>query len=142
MSQRVSQAIEKQINELVQRTREKDEERKKKVLLVGETTSTSQGCTSKSDKGQETTTTVSVAGRTVTIEHIDQGDESAKTKKTDDELEREKELDPEGQEEVDTEAHEERTDDEDTKDEPSIVEFEDPVYELSQALRWNPSMKA
>ena len=89
MSQQVSQTIQERIDELVQRTQEKDEERKKKkkVLLVGETASTSQGCTLKSDKGQETTTTVSAARRTITIEHIDQGDESTKTKKTDDELE-------------------------------------------------------
>ena len=77
--------------------------------------------------------TVSAAGRTVTTEHIDQGDKSVKTKKTDDKLECEKELDAEECEEVDTEACEERTDDEETEDEPSIVEFEDPVYELSQA---------
>ena len=76
---------------------------------------------------------MSVAGCTVTTEHIDQGDESAKTKKTDDESEHEKELDAEECEEVDMEACEERTDNEETKDEPSIVEFEDQVYELSQA---------
>ena len=89
MSQRVSQTIQEQIDELVRRTWEKDEERKKKkkALLVGETTSTSQGCTSKSDKGQETTTTGSAAGCTVTIEHIKQGGESKKTQKTDDESE-------------------------------------------------------
>ena len=87
----------------------------------------------KADKGQGTTITVSVAGCTATIEHIDQGDISAKTKKTDDESECEKELDIEEHEEVDTETREERTEDEKTEDEPSIVEFEDPVYELSQA---------
>ena len=88
MSQQMSQTIQERINELVRRTQEKDEERKKKkkALLVGETVSTSQDCTSKSDKGQETII-VSVAGCTITIEHIDQGDESIKTKKTDDELE-------------------------------------------------------
>ena len=41
-------------------------------------------------------------------------------------------------EEVNTEAREERTDDEETEDEPSIVEFEDPVYELSQAYEMEP----
>ena len=88
MMQQMSQTVQERIDELVQRTQEKDEERKKKkkALLVGETTSTSQDCTSKSDKGQETTT-VSVAGCTITIEHIDQGDESTKTKKMDDESE-------------------------------------------------------
>ena len=89
MSQQVSQTIQEQIDELVRRTREKDEERKKKkkALLVGETASTSQDCTSKSDNGQETTTTVSAVRHTIMIEHIDQGDESMKTKKTDDESE-------------------------------------------------------
>ena len=88
MSQQGSQTVQERIDELVRRTQEKDEERKKKkkALLVGEAASTSQGCTSKSDKGQETTT-VSVAGRTITIEHIDQGYESTKTKKTDDDSE-------------------------------------------------------
>ena len=86
MSQQVSQTVQEQIDELVRRTWEKEEERnkKKKALLVSETASTSQGCTSKSDKGQETTTTVSAAGRTIMIERIDKGDESMKTKKTDD----------------------------------------------------------
>ena len=127
MSQQVSQTVQERIDELVQRTREKDKERKKKkALLAGEAASASQGCTSKSNKGQEITMTVSVAGHTVTIEHINQGDKSAKTKKADDELECEKELDAKGCEEVDMEACEERTDDEETEDEPSIVEFEDP----------------
>ena len=112
------------------------------MLLVGEAASTSQGCTSKSEKGEETNTAVSAARHTITIEHIDQGDESTKTKKTDDELEQEKELDTEGQEEVDTETRERRTDDEEPKDEPSIVEFEDPVYELSQAYEMEPEYES
>ena len=89
MSQQVSQTVQKRIDELVQRTRGKDEERKKKkALLVSETNSTGQECASKpDDKGQETTTIVSAAGHTITIKHVDQGDESMKTKKTDDELE-------------------------------------------------------
>ena len=74
------------------------------MLLADEAASTSQGCTSKTNKGQETTTTVSAAGCTETIEHIEQGDESKKTQKTDDELEHEKELDIEEHEKVDTEA--------------------------------------
>ena len=81
---------------------------------------------------------MSVARCTVTTEYINQGDESAKTKKTDDESECEKELDIEECEEVDVEACEERTDNEETEDEPSIVEFEDPVYELSQAYEMEP----
>ena len=111
------------------------------MLLVGETASTSQGCTSKSDKGQETTITVSAARCTVTIEHIDQGDKSTKTKRTDDKLEQEKELDAEGQE-VDTKVCERRTNDEEPEDEPSIVEFEDPVYELSQAYEMEPEYES
>ena len=87
MSQQVSQTVQERIDELVQRTQEKEKERKKKrkALLVGKTTSTSQGCTSKSDKGQETTTTMSVAGCTIMIENINKGDKSTETKKTDDE---------------------------------------------------------
>ena len=111
-----------------------------KVLLVGETASTSRECPSKSDKGQETTTTVSVAGRTIMIGRIDKGDKSMETKKMDDELGQEKEIDVEKQEEVDIEKcgrtmdkpEDESTDDDEPEDEPSVVEFEDPVYELSQ----------
>ena len=142
MSQRVCQAVQKQIDELVQRTREKDEERKKKALLADEAASTSQGCTLKTDKGQETTMTVSAAGCTVTIEHIEQGDESKKSQKTDDESEHEQELDIEEYEKVDTEACERTTGDEETEDEPSIVEFEDPVYELSQAHEMEPEYES
>ena len=112
------------------------------MLLAGEATSTGQGCTLKSDKGQETTTTMSAAGCTVTIEHIEQRDESKKTQKTDDELEHEKELDIEEHEEVDTETCERTTDNEATEDEPSIVEFEDPVYELSQAHKMEPEYES
>ena len=142
MSQQVSQTVQERIDELVQRTREKEEERKKKkaALLVGKTAGTSQGCTSKSDKGQETTTTVSVAERTIMIEHIDKGDESMEAKKMDDESGQEKEVDVEKQEEVDVEGHgkitdepgDETTNDSEPENEPSMVEFEDPVYELSQ----------
>ena len=39
---------------------------------------------------------MSAAGHTMTIEHIEQGDESKKTQKTDDKSEHEKELDIEG----------------------------------------------
>ena len=125
----------------MRRTREKEEERKKKkVLLVGETTSTSQECPSGLDKGQETTIAMSVAGHTVSIKHIDKGDESVGTKKMDDESGQEKEIDVEEQGEIDVEEQGkmtieqegESTDDEEPEDEPSVVEFEDPVYELSQ----------
>ena len=85
---------------------------------------------------------MSAAGCTVTIEHIEQGDESKKTQKTDDESEHEKELNIEEHEKVDTEACERTTDNEETEDEPSIVEFEDPVYELSQAYEMEPEYES
>ena len=113
--------------------------KKKKALLVSETTSTSQGCTSKSDKGQETTTTMSAARCTI-IECIDKRDESLETKKTDDKLGWEKEVDLKEQEEVDVgkcrkttdESEDESTDTNELEDEPTVIEFEDPMYELSQ----------
>ena len=92
------------------------------------------------DKGQETTTTTSAARHTISIKCIDKGDESMETKKTDDESGQGKEIDEEEQEEVDTEEcgkttdepEGESTDDDEIEDEPSVVEFEDPVYKLSQ----------
>ena len=140
MSQQVSQTAQERIDELVWRTQEKEEERKKKkALLVGETTSTSQECPSGLDKGQETTTATSMAGHTILIKCIDKGDESAGIKKTDDESGQEKEIDVEEQEEIDVEEHGkmtvepegESTDDDEPEDEPSMVEFEDLVYEFS-----------
>ena len=140
MSQQVSQTVQEGIDELVPRTREKEEERKKrkKALLVDETASTSQRYPSRSDKGQETTT-MSMAGRTISIKRIIKGDESMETKKMDDELGQEKEIDVEEQEEVDTkecgkttdEPEDESTDNDELEDKPTVVEFEDPVYELS-----------
>ena len=142
MSQQISQTAQERIDKLVRRTREKEEERKKKkkALLVGKTTSTSQEHPSGLDKGQETTTAMSAAGRTILITHIDKGDETVGTKKTDDKSGQEKEIDVEEQEEIDVEEHGkitvepegESTDDDEPEDEPSVVEFEDPVYELSQ----------
>ena len=73
------------------------------MLLAGKTTSTSQECPSGLDKGQETTTATSAAGRTVLIKHIEKEDESAGTKKMDDESGQEKEIDVEEQEEIDVE---------------------------------------
>ena len=110
--------------------------KKKKALLVGETASTSQGCPTRSDKGQETTTTMCAAGCTISIKCINKGDESMATKKTDDEWGQEKEIDVEEQEEVDIkecgkatdEPEDESTDDNEPEDEPSMVELEDPVY--------------
>ena len=62
------------------------------------------------------------------------------TKKMDDESGQEKEIDVEEQEEVDAEKcgkttdepEGESTDDDEPEDEPSVVEFKDPVYKLSQ----------
>ena len=110
------------------------------MLLVGETTSTSQECPSGSDKGQETTTATSMTGHTVLIECIDKGDKSVEIKKTDDKSGQEIEIDVEEQEEIDVKEHGkmtveqegESTDDDEPEDEPSVVEFEDPVYKLSQ----------
>ena len=144
MSQQVSQTAQEQIDELVWRTQEKEEERKKKkALLVGKTTSTSQECPSGLDKGQETTIATSMAGHTVSIKHIDKRNESAGTKKTDDKLEQEKEIDVEEQGEIDAKEQgkmtvkqeDKSTDDEEPEDEPSKVEFEVPVYELSQTYQ-------
>ena len=92
-------------------------------------------------KGQETTTTVSVAGHTTMIERANKRDKSMETKKTDDESRQEKEIGVEEQGKVDVEEHGkitdepegESTDDAEPEDEPSVVEFEDPVYKLSQA---------
>ena len=83
---------------------------------------------------------MSTAGHTISIKHIDKGDESMGTKKMDDESGQEKEIDVEEQEEVDIEEcgkttdepEGESTDDNEPEDEPSVVEFEDPVYKLSQ----------
>ena len=66
-----------------------------------------------------------------------------RTKKTDDELGQEKEIDVEEQGEIDVEEQGkmtieqegESTDNDESEDEPSIVEFEDPVYELSQIYK-------
>ena len=142
MSQQISQTAQERIDELVQRTQEKEEERKKKKkeLQVGEASSSSQERPSGSDKGQETTIAMSTAGCTVLIRHTGMGDESARTKKMDDELGQVEEIDVEEQEEIDVKEPEkmtvkqesESTDDDESGDEPSVVEFEDPVYELSQ----------
>ena len=93
---------------------------------------------------------MSAAGRTITIERIDKRDESTETKKMDDELGQEKEVDVEEQEEVDVEEcgkttdkpEDESTDDSEPKDEPSVVEFEDPVYELSQTYEMEPEYES
>ena len=142
MSQQISQTAQERIDELVWRTQEKEEERKKKKkeFQVGEASSSSQECPS----GQETTIAMSAAGHTVLIRHTEMGDESARTQKTDDKSGQEEEIDIEGQEEIDVEEQGKATvgqesgsvddDDDESGDEPSVVEFEDPVYELSQTF--------
>ena len=52
-----------------------------------------------------------------------------------------KELDIEEHEEEGTEEHEKTSDNEEPKDEHSIVEFEDPMYELSQTSELEPEYK-
>ena len=124
--------------------------RKKKALLVDETAGTSQGCPLKSDKGQETTTAMSAAGRTISIKRVNQGDETMQTKKTDDESGQGKEIDVREQGEVNVEKCEkitnesgdESTNDDEPEDEPLMVEFEDPVYELSQTYEMEPEYES
>ena len=67
------------------------------------------------------------------------GDESARTRKTDDESGQEEEIGVEEQEEVTVKQESGSTiDDDDSGDEPSVVEFEDPIYELSQMYEMEP----
>ena len=150
MSQGVSQTVQEKIDELVRRTCEKEEERKKKkkALLAGETTSTSQERPSGLDKSQETTTAMSVTGHTILIKHIDKGDKSAGTKKMDDKLGQEKEIDVEEQEEIDVEEHGkmtvepegESTDDDEPEDEPSVVSRT--LYtNCLKCMKWSLNMK-
>ena len=139
ISQQTSRATQEKIDELVQRTREKEEERKKKEPQVGKASSSSQEHPSDPDKGQETTISMSKAGHTILIRCTSMGDESARTRKTDDELGQEKEINVEEQEETTVEQERGSTeDDDDSGDEPSMVEFEDPIYELSQMYEMEP----
>ena len=67
------------------------------------------------------------------------GDESAGTRKTDDELGQEKEINVEDQEETTVEQESGATVDNDgSGNGPSVVEFEDPIYELSQMYEMEP----
>ena len=102
MSQQMSTATQEKIDELIRRTQEKEEERKKKrkELQVGEASSSSQEHPSDSDKGQETTMTMSEAEHTVSMEHTIMGNESGRTRKTDDESGPEEEIDVEEEEEA------------------------------------------
>ena len=130
MSQQVSQTVQESMTSWSRGPERR--KKKKKALLVGETTSTSQECPSGLDKGQETTIATSTAGCTVSIKRINKGDESAGTKRTDDKSRQQKEIDVKKQGKVMVEQKGESTDDDEPEDEPSMVEFEDPVYELSQ----------
>ena len=143
MSQQTSQATQERIDELIWKTQEKEQERKKKKreLQAGEAamSSSSQERPSEPTKGQETTIATSKVGRTVIIECTSMGDKSEKTRKVDDESRQEEEVDVEEQEETTAEHGSESTgDDDDFGDEPSVVEFEDPIYELSQSYEIEP----
>ena len=139
MSQPVSQAVQERINELVQRTQEKGKEgREKKAPLVSRAANAGEESPSTSLTGQETTTFVSKTGRMVSVERVNKRDESEKTQKMDDESGHEKELEIEEHEKEGTEEHEKTSDDEEPEDKLSIVEFKDPMYELSQMYELEP----
>ena len=146
MSQQISQATQERIDELIQKTQEKEEERKKKKkgLQAGEATTSSSSQEHPLDpvKGQKTTIATSKAGRTVLIRHTGMGYESEKARKTDDESRKEEEVDIEEQEEATAKQDSESTvDNDDFGDEPSVVEFEDPICKLSQSYEMEPEYK-
>ena len=143
MSQQTNQVTQERIDELIRRTQEKEEERKKKrrELQADEATmsGSSQECQSEPTKGQETTIATSKVGRTVLIKCISMGDELEKMRKADDKSRQEEEVDIEEWEETTAEHDSESTEgDDDFDDEPSVVEFEDPIYELSQSYELEP----
>ena len=70
------------------------------------------------------------------------GDKSEKTREMDDESRQEVEVDVEEQEETTAEQDSESTvEDDNFGDEPSVVEFEDPIYELSQSYEMESEYK-
>ena len=143
MSQQTSQATQERIDKLIRRTQEKEKERKKKrrELQAGEATmsSSSQKHQPESTKGQETTKATSKVGRTILVRHISIGDKSERTRKADDKSRQEEEVGIEEREETTTEHGGESTEgDGGFDDEPPIVEFEDPTYELSQSYELEP----
>ena len=77
----------------------------------------------------------------VSVEQVNKRDESEKTQKMDDKSGHEKELEIEERQKEGTEEHEKTSDDKEPKDKPSIVEFEDPIYELSQTNELEPEYK-
>ena len=120
------------------------EKKKRKELQAGEatTSSSSQECPSDLTPGQETTMAMSEAGHTVLIRHTHMGDESGRTRKMDDKSRQEEEVGIEEQEETAAkQGSESLIDDDDFGNEPSVVEFEDPVYELSQSYEIEPEYK-
>ena len=74
----------------------------------------------------------------VSVEWVNKRDELEKTQKTDDKLGYEKELEIEEPEKGGTEGHETTSDNGEPEDELSIVEVEDPMYELSQSYELEP----
>ena len=74
----------------------------------------------------------------VSVERVNKRDKSEKTQKMDDKSGHEKELEIEECEKEGTEEHDKTSDDEEPEDELSIVEFEDPMYELSQMYELEP----
>ena len=99
----------------------------------------SQECQPKPTKDQETTIATSKAGCTILVKHISIGDKLEKMRKVDDKSRQEEEVDVEEWEETTTEHGSESTEgDDDFDDEPPVVEFEDPTYELSQSFELEP----
>ena len=93
----------------------------------------SQECQSEPTKGRETTIATSKVGCTVLIKCTSVGDKSEKMRKVDDESRQEEEMDIEEQEETTVEHGSKSTEgSDDFDDKPSVVEFKDPIYELSQ----------
>ena len=124
---------------LVRRTQEKEKEgREKKTPLTSRAANVGEGSPSTSLTGQETTTFVSKTGRMVSVEQVNKGDESDKTQKMDDKLRHGKELEVKEHEKEGTDECEKTSDDEEPEDKLSIVEFEDPMYELSQMFELEP----
>ena len=147
MSQQISQTAQERVGPKDSRKRRRKEE-KEEEFPVDEASSSNQ----ESPSGQDTTTTTNTAGHTILIRRTEKGDESARTKKTDNELGQKEEIDIEGQEEMDVEEQEKVTDgqesgstddnDDESGDESSVVEFEDPVYELSQTYKMEPEYES
>ena len=73
------------------------------------------------------------------VRHNSKGDKSEEMQKADDESRQEEEVDVEEQEEMTAEHCSKSTEgDDDFDDEPSVVKFEDPIYELSQLYEIEP----